>query len=131
MRLSRAAACAALMAIAACAGGDATGPAALCPGMIARVQGADYHWAGSAAPGEAGPVFDVVKRERKCVDVIGTVTDSVNPVFEHEGPVVDGDAMLLAAGTRLHVRLGTEPGQELVAERSPGEWVRLARKQTP
>lgn len=136
MRLSRAAAAfAAIVVIAACAGGEATGPAGSCIGMFARAQGATYYphadYAGAPKPSEAGALFAVVQRERKCEMPPVTVTDSAYPVYKHDGPVVDGDAMLLRVGTRLYMRVGSEPGQELVAEYAPGEWVRLVREPAP
>ena len=116
---------AAILALAACAGG-ATGPAALCAPAVVQARGATFAWADLTTPAEAGELYAVVQRERACEDVIVTVADSAYTPRQRN-PWLDGDAMGLTVGTQLYVRVGSEPGQELVAEQSPGRWIRLTR----
>lgn len=115
-----------LLAVAACTGGVTT-PAGLCTGEpVVRANGAVFTARGPATAAEAGALFSVVARERTgCDDVIITVADSAAPRRRHD-PWVDGDASMLKAGTELYQRVGGVPGQELVAQRAPGEWIRLA-----
>jgi hypothetical protein len=115
-----------LLAVAACNGGVTT-PSGLCTGdPVVRANGAVFTTRGPATAAEAGALFSVVTRERTgCNDVVVTVADSAAPRSRHD-PWVDGDASMLRAGTELYQRVGGVPGQEIVAQRSPGEWVRLA-----
>jgi hypothetical protein len=117
-----------LIAMAACAGGLTT-PSGLCTGEpVVQANGAVFMARGPATAAEAGALFSVVARERiGCDDVVITVTDSAAPRRRHD-PWVDGDASMLRAGTELYERVGSVPGTELVAQRAPGEWVRLAVK---
>lgn len=119
-----AAALAALVAVGACSI-EATMPEALCTGDPAvQAHGAFFTAVGPAAATEAGPLYVVVTREHTgCQDGTVTVTDSAAP--SPSLAWVDGDAFRLSAGTPVYVRVGTPPGQELVAERAPGEWIRL------
>lgn len=119
-----------LFALGACRQ-EPTGPQASCSGApVVQAQGTIFVATGPAAASDAGAVYAVVTRERSdaCNDVIVTVTDSAaidnDPAASQ--PWVDGDATGLKSGTPLYVRVGTQPGEELVAERSPGEWVLLA-----
>jgi len=132
MRITTYAAVLAILAAAACGGGGPTVPSGLCTGeAVVRVNGAVFtgRGSGSATAAEAGALVTTVARERawRCDDVVITVTDGAAPRPRHD-PWVDGDAMLLKAGTRLYERVGSEPGQELVAERAAGDWVRLVRQ---
>ena len=127
MRLSRgAAAIVALVVIAACAGGEDTLTGASCPPPMVHAQGIWYGFAGSASPGEAGAIVGVVQRERssRCNDTVVTVTGSPNPTpsTSRSEPWVDGDASGLRVGTRLYARVGSEPGQQIVAELGDGRW---------
>jgi hypothetical protein len=133
MRLSRAAAAvAAVVAIAACAGGEATVPEALCPPPMVRAQGNWYDFAGGTNAGEAGAIVGVVQRAHRCNDTVVTVTDSVNPTpsTSKSEPWVDGDAGGLPVGTRLYERVGSVAGQEIVAEMGGGHWW-LFRRRAP
>lgn len=116
---------AALLALA-CEGGVTT-PSGLCSGQpVVRANGATFTARGPATAAEAGALFAVVARERTgCNDVIIIVTDSAAP-RRRADPWVDGDASMLRVGTELYERVGGVPGQELVAQRAPGDWVRLA-----
>lgn len=116
-----------LVALAACGKGGVTTPSGLCIGdPVLRANGANYIGRGPATAAEAGALVTVVARERSsaCNDVIITVADSAAPRRRHD-PWVDGDASMLRVGTQVYERVGGVPGQELVAQRSPGEWVRL------
>jgi hypothetical protein len=115
-----------LVAMAACTGGLTT-PSGSCSGApVVRANGAVFAASGPASADEAGALFAVVARERACESPPVTVADSAPP--RPREPWVDGDGYMLKAGTRLYERVGSKPGQELVAERAPGEWVRLMRE---
>ncbi len=115
-----------LVALAACNGGP-TAVAGLCVNSpVVHANGAVFTTRGPATAADAGAVVAVVARERGCDTPVITVADSAPP--RPRAPWVDGDAFLLSVGTRLYSRVGSEPGTELVAERTPGEWVRMAVK---
>ena len=118
---------AAILALAACAGGP-TEPARACIGGLVQAGGAIYHLAMTpVTAAEAGELYVVVQRERGCEDGGAmTVADSAYTPGQPE-PWRDGDANSLPVGTRLYLRVGTEPGQELVAEHSSGTWLRFVR----
>lgn len=125
MRYLAAVAAAASFVALACSGGP-TETAASCAPFVTRAQGAVFVGGGQASAAEAGPVFSVVQRQRKCEDVFVIVTDSAAPAPKRD-PWADGDSFL-PAGTKLYQRAGSEPGQELVVEYAPGEWVRLVKQ---
>lgn len=104
-------------------------PAGLCVHAV-QAQGTIFvlDVSATATAAEAGALFAVVQRERnECIHGMPvTVTDSTPPPPPRE-PWVDGDAFGIPAGTRLYERVGPEPGQQLVAEISPGTWWLLHR----
>ena len=115
-----------VVALAACNGGVTT-PSGLCSGApVVRANGAVFAAGGPASADEAGALFATVTRERVCESPPVTVTDSAPP--RPREPWVDGDGYMLKVGTRLYQRVGSKPGQELVAEVKAGEWVRLVRE---
>ncbi len=127
MRIPKAiAALGVLVALAACNGGPTAVAGSCVNTPVVQANGAVFTTRGPAAAAEAGAVVAVVARERGCDTPVITVSDSAAP--RPRAPWVDGDAFLLGVGTRLYARVGSEPGTELVAERTPGEWVRLAVK---
>ncbi len=128
MRITMSATVLGILAVVACGQGGPTAPSGSCIGdPVVRVNGALFtgRGPGSATAADAGALVTVVTRERGgCNDVVIMVTDSAAP-RRRSDPWEDGHASMLRVGTRVYERVGSEPGLELVAERAPGEWVRL------
>ncbi len=115
-----------LVALAACNAGPTAVAGSCVNSPVVQANGAVFTTRGPATAAEAGAVVAMVARERGCDTTVVTVADSAAP--RPRAPWVDGDAFLLSVGTRLYARVGSEPGTELVAERTPGEWVRMVVK---
>jgi|GEM_PF-5285444 len=114
------------LALGACQQGPMSSQASCSGEPVVQARGAIYMSNGTTATAaDAGALFAVVTHEHTgCNDVIITVTDSAAPA-RTDVPWADGHAYMLSPGTPLYERVGAEPGTQLVAERSPGEWVGL------